>query len=186
MKKEVNLINIFSLFLYIGTILIGGGYVVLPLLQTYLVEKHGWITDDELLNFYALSQALPGLIVINISIYIGYKLKGVFGAMSAVLGVTFSAFWSIVILTSILFNPNIFSNLSYGFKCIEISVILLIFLSIKEMYPKSIKNLTSFFIFLSALILLFFKFSPIQVILISTFIGSILYLINCKENDKCI
>ena len=66
--------NIYKIFFKIGTLLLGGGYVILPLLQSELIEKRDWITDDELCEYYALSQSLPGLIAANVSIFTGFKL----------------------------------------------------------------------------------------------------------------
>lgn len=175
MNIKPSLSNIFFEFLYIGTILLGGGYVVLPIIQNELVKKHEWITEDELIDFYALSQSLSGLIAINLSIFIGYKLKGIVGAILAVLGITFSAFWSIVLLSSLLFNPNIFPYFSFSFKCIEISVIVLIYLSIKEIWKKSVNDLYSSIIYLFSIsLLLFFNISPVKLILISTIFGILL------------
>ena len=66
MEKRVSLAEIFFAFLYSGLILLGGGYIILPILQSELVEKRNWLTADELMDYYAVSQSLPGLIAINI------------------------------------------------------------------------------------------------------------------------
>ena len=76
MDKKIRLVNIFLTFLKVGIILLGGGYVILPILQSEIVEKKNWLTSEELIDYYAISQSLPGLIAINISIFVGYKVRG--------------------------------------------------------------------------------------------------------------
>ena len=69
---EKTLYQIFKTFFKVGTLLLGGGYVILPLLQSELIEKRQWIDDDELCEYYALSQSIPGLIAANLSICLLY------------------------------------------------------------------------------------------------------------------
>ena len=69
---EKTLYQIFKTFFKVGTLLLGGGYVILPILQSELIEKRNWIDDDELCEYYALSQSIPGLIAANLSIYVGF------------------------------------------------------------------------------------------------------------------
>ena len=78
---EKTLYQIFKTFFKVGTLLLGGGYVILPLLQAELVDKKKWITDDELCEFYALGQSIPGIIAANISLFVGYKLRRTMGQL---------------------------------------------------------------------------------------------------------
>ena len=66
---EKTLYNIYKTFFKVGTLLLGGGYVILPLLQSELVDKRDWIDNDELCEYTALSQSIPGLIAANLSIF---------------------------------------------------------------------------------------------------------------------
>lgn len=85
--------NIYKTFFKVGTLLLGGGYVILPLLQSELIEKRNWIDNEELCEFYALSQSIPGLIAANVSIFVGYKLKRTYGALAAISGMVTPAFF---------------------------------------------------------------------------------------------
>ncbi|HPJ14855.1 MAG TPA: chromate transporter, partial [Spirochaetota bacterium] len=69
-------IKLFFLFSKIGLFSIGGGYVMLPMMRRELVEKRGWLSDQELLDYYALSQAVPGIIATNTSTFAGFKRAG--------------------------------------------------------------------------------------------------------------
>src|SRR5699024_7914532 len=84
--------NIYKTFFKVGTLLLGGGYVILPLLQSELDDKKGWSNHDELCEYYALGQSLPGIIAANMSMFVGYKLLGQKGAVAAVTGIITPAF----------------------------------------------------------------------------------------------
>ena len=74
--KKLSLINLYFIFVRIGAILIGGGYVILPIVKNEFVDRRELIEKDDLVNFFTLSQSLPGIIAANISMFIGYKLRG--------------------------------------------------------------------------------------------------------------
>ena len=99
---EKTLYQIFKTFFKVGTLLLGGGYVILPLLQSELVDKKNWISDDELCEYYALSQSIPGIIAANTAIFTGYRLRGTLGAITATLGIVTPAFISIILVARIL------------------------------------------------------------------------------------
>ncbi len=175
--------NIYKIFFKIGTLLLGGGYVILPLLQSELIEKRDWITDDELCEYYALSQSLPGLIAANVSIFTGFKLGRYLGAVAALAGVISPAFVSIILVASVLeklvHNPFIHSI----FWGVGVGVVILLYLAVKEMFPKSIFDKFTTLIFIYALVLSVFKVSPVFVILSSIFIG-ITYRLIKPLNEK--
>jgi chromate transporter len=119
-----------------------------------------------------LSQSLPGIIAANISMFVGYKLRGKFGAIVAMIGVTFVPFWTIVLLASILgslVNNNYVQGALWG---VGIAVIALIMLTVREMWQKSNKNIYFYTIFvLTLLSLIFLKLSPIQSIILFSILG---------------
>lgn len=172
MENKVRLKDIFLSFLYSGLIMLGGGYVILPILQSELVEKRKWITSEELTDYYAISQSLPGLIAINMSILIGYKLRGKWGALAGVCGITFFAFWAIVLLASVIskFTNNVY--VQGAFWGIEIAVVVLIISAVREMWGKSVRDIETFAIYLVALVvMLFTKISPAYIIVASILFG---------------
>ncbi len=70
----------------VGVCTFGGGYAMLPILQRDVVEKKGWITEEELTDYYAVGQCTPGIIAINTATFTGYKVKGNLGGVIATLG----------------------------------------------------------------------------------------------------
>ena len=170
--KQMSLINLFLIFAKIGAILLGGGYVILPIIKNEFTEKRNLISEEEVLDYFALAQSLPGIIAANISMFIGYKLRGKFGALIAMLGIISIPFLCIICLATILntlINNQIVQSIFWG---VGISVIALILLTIREIWQNSKRDLFFYFIFISALfLLLIINLSPIQVIVIVTIIG---------------
>ena len=171
---NIKLIEIFLVFFKMGALLLGGGYVILPLIQSELVEKRKWLDNEDLINYYAISQCLPGLIAANVSIFTGYKLRGKYGAISAILGLSASPFITIILIASVLNKIMHFSIINSIFWGVGIGVIVLIILSLKEMWAKSIVDKFTFFLFLLILCMtIFLKTSPIISILTAIAIGII-------------
>ncbi len=182
MKKNIRLFNLFLIFVKIGAILLGGGYVILPIMQREFCEKQKLVNQDELVNYFALSQSLPGIVAANMTMFIGYKLRGKLGAIAAMFGVIFVPFWSIVILASILaslVNNSLIQGALWG---VGVAVIALILLTVREIWQKSDRDLFFHTIFLLSLIaLLIFKLSPINTIIIFSAVGVLIKIIRNKR-----
>ena len=181
--QKLSLLKLYLIFLKIGAILLGGGYVILPILMNEFVEKRNFITKDELVDYFALSQSMPGIIAANISMFVGYRLKGKLGAVLAMLGVITVPFVVIVSLASVLglLVENIY--LKSALWGVGIAVIALILLTTREMWQNSKKDIFFYAILLVALIcLLAYNYSPIKTILTVVPLGVLYkFLITPKE-----
>lgn len=98
----------FIIFFKIGAFTIGGGYALIAVMRREFCDKYQWISEDEMVDALAISQSLPGLISGNASAFIGYKLRGVAGAVIALLGTVLPAFLSIILIAA--FFPKIQDN----------------------------------------------------------------------------
>ena len=78
--------ELYTAFFRIGILTFGGGLTMLPLLKYELVEKRNWITEDTLLDCYAIGQCTPGIIAVNTATFVGYKRRGTVGGIVATLG----------------------------------------------------------------------------------------------------
>ena len=78
--------EILKAFFSVGIFTFGGGYAIVPVVERELINKRGWVTMDELIDYYTISQITPGLIGVNLSTFVGYKKKGVGGGILATLG----------------------------------------------------------------------------------------------------
>ena len=174
--------NIFKTFFKIGTLLLGGGYVIFPLLQSEIVEKKSWADFDEVCEYYALSQSLPGLIAANVSIFVGYKLDGQRGAIAALSGIIAPSFLAIVLIASVL-EELVKNNFIHSiFAGVGVGVIVLLILAVKEMWSKSVADKFTWLIFLFSLVMSVLKISPVLVILVS--IGAGILYKNRMQNKK--
>ena len=96
--------ELFISFARIGVLTIGGGYAMLPMMQNELVERRGWATEEEMMDYYALAQCTPGAIAVNVSTFIGYRLAGVAGGVVATLGLVFPSLVIITVIAAFLGN----------------------------------------------------------------------------------
>ena len=108
LKKRNRLLKIFLSTLYLSAFTFGGGYVIITLMKQKFVDELHWIDDDEMLDMVAIAQSSPGPIAVNGAVIIGYKLEGIAGVLSAVLGAVLPPF---VILTVISMFYSAFRNL---------------------------------------------------------------------------
>jgi chromate transporter len=98
MKSEL-----FRTFFNIGMFTLGGGYAMIPLIETEVVDKHHWVSKEEFLDLIAIAQSCPGVFAINISIFIGYKLKKTSGAVVTALGTALPSFL-IILAIAVFFH----------------------------------------------------------------------------------
>lgn len=104
----------FGIFFKIGAFTIGGGYAMVPLIENEIVTKRKWIAQEDFIDLLAISQSAPGILAVNISIFIGYKLRGIRGSIITALGTILpssSLYWrllyfSIVLKTTRLWNAS--------------------------------------------------------------------------------
>ena len=169
-----SLLKMFLSFLKIGCLLLGGGYVIVPLLRSELIEKNNWVNEEDIVNYYALGQCVPGIIAVNTTLFVGYKLRGKTGALAAFFGLLLPPFLAIIFLASILMKlaKNIIVNdIFWG---VNVAIIILLLLTVKEVWKNSIVDRFTFLIFLGILILSVFGVSPSISIILSAILG-ILY-----------
>ena len=166
MKKEkVSLWQIFAVFAKIGAFTIGGGYAMIPIIQDEL-SRRGWISDEELPDIVALSQSAPGVMAVNISIFAGYRLRGVKGSIAATLGSITPSFF-IILAIAMLFtafkdNPWVLK----AFMGIRPVVIALIAVPMLNMARKCCKAWWAWLLAVAALVLVaFLNVSPVYIIL---------------------
>ena len=105
-------LKLFLTFLKIGAFTFGGGYAMIPLIRDECL-KSGWLTEDELLNFIAISESTPGPIAINMATFVGSSQAGFWGSFLATLGVVLPSFVIILLIASLVKNLLKF-GLSYS------------------------------------------------------------------------
>lgn len=176
---------LFSSFCRIGGLTFGGGYAMLPMLQKELVDRYGWVTEEELLDYFAIGQCTPGVIAVNTATFIGYKRKGVIGGIVATLGVIFPSIVIITIIAAVLQNFADIQAVQHAFAGIRVAVCALIISAVIKLWKKSVVDWFCGGIFLASLIvMIWLKPSPIIIVLISAIVGIYIQLSKTKQEAK--
>ena len=112
------LIDLFLTFAKIGMFTFGGGYAMISLIENTCVENKKWITHDAMMTVTVIAESTPGPIAINCATYVGYKQKGIWGAVAATLGVVLPSFIILYLISSFCnqFIKTFFVNL-YLLSC---------------------------------------------------------------------
>ena len=118
--------QLFWTYLKIGTFTIGGGYAMLALIQREVVDRRGWIDEEEFLNMIALAQAAPGIIAVNSAIFIGWRIGGWKGVIGAVLGAVLPSFVIILLIAMVFSEWKELPAVEAAFKGIRPAVVALI------------------------------------------------------------
>ncbi len=147
----------------------------MPLLKSEIADKRAWADFDEICDYYALSQSLPGLVAANVSIFTGCKLNGQKGALAALAGITAPSFLAIILIASILEELIRNNIVQYIFAGVGVGVVVLLILAVKEMWARSIVDKFTRVVFLTAFLLAVFKISPVIIILGSIFAGYVYF-----------
>lgn len=169
--KKIGLLKLFWIFFKIGMVLFGGGYAILPFLKAEMADKEKICTMEEITDYYALSQCFPGLVAGNVSMFTGYKARGVFGALAAVFGVCLPAYLSIILVFSFLSVIMGYPLIQNIFEVLDIAVCVLILLTVLELWEFSVFDKFTTFIFLSALIAEIMKVSPFIIVISAGLLG---------------
>ncbi len=168
----VGYFELFWTFFKIGLFTFGGGAAMLPLLKREVVEKKHWAEDEELLDYYSIGQCTPGIIAINTATFIGYKMRGVFGAVLTTFGVVVPSVIVITLVAAVLQNFMDNKYVEAAFSGIRLVVVALILQAVSELWIKGVKGKIGVAFFVLALgLLVFFNLSPVLVILIASASG---------------
>ncbi len=183
--KQISLLKLFWIFFKIGMVLFGGGYAILPFLKSEMCDKEQICTMEEITNYYALSQCFPGLVAGNVSMFTGYKARGVAGAIAAVTGVCLPAYLSIVLIFSFLSVITHYPIVQSIFSVLDIAVCVLIFLTILELWGFSVYDKFSAFVFVLALCAAIFNVSPFIIVISAGLLGLFRHFAFPKKDAPC-
>lgn len=164
--------RLFLTFFKIGSFTFGGGYAMLPVIQRDIVDTKGWMTHDEFLDMLAIAQSSPGPVAVNSSVFIGFKLGGLLGALAAVLGTTLPSFIIIILMAIFLSSQDQKAVLQNFFKGVRPAVAALILGAGLKMARKSIKDKPDYVVGIIALLLLVvLEVHPIFLIITGAILG---------------
>lgn len=166
------LFKLFLVFAKIGAFTLGGGYAMVPIIQSEVVDKRKWIEKDEFIDILAVSQSTPGALAVNMSTFIGFKLRGIIGAAFATLGCVLPSFVSIILI-AVFFKAIMGEKIvQQAFMGIRPAVAALITFSVYKIGKSSKIKLWWYTVTVLAFVSnLFLKQDPILIIVSSGLIG---------------
>lgn len=183
--KRISLLKLFWIFFKIGLVLFGGGYAILPFLKSEMCDKEKICTMEEITDYYALSQCFPGLVAGNVSMFTGYKARGVAGAIAAVTGVCLPAYLSIVLIFSFLSVITHYPIVQSIFSVLDIAVCVLIFLTILELWNFSVYDKFTTLIFILAVSAALLNVSPFIIVISAGLLGLFRHFAFPKKAAPC-
>ena len=167
--------DLYITFAKIGACTFGGGYAMLPMLQKEVVEQRGWVTEDELMDYYAIGQCTPGIIAVNTATFIGQKRKGIAGGIMATLGMVFPSLVIISILAGLITNFSDLAWVQNAFAGIQVCVCVLIFNAVVKLLKKSVIDKRTCVIFLLVMACgTLLSLSPVWFVLLAALAGIVL------------
>ena len=165
----------FAIFFKLGAFTLGGGYAMVPLIENEIVNKRHWLAKEDFIDLLAIAQSSPGILAVNISIFIGYRLRGWRGSLVTAFGTILPSF--LIILSIALFFHTFKENpvVERIFKGIRPGVVALIAAPTFSMAKSAkITRTTVWIPVVSALLIWLLGFSPIWII-IAAGVGGFLY-----------
>ena len=176
------LLDLFLTFARIGGLTFGGGYAMLPMLQREVVERRGWATEEELMDYYAIGQCTPGIIAVNTATFIGNKNRGVIGGIAATLGVVFPSIVIITVIAAFISNFSELQVVKDAFAGIRVCVFVLILNAVIKLGKASVKDAVTLGICLAVLLgSVLLDLSPIVFVVIAALAGIVAKVLLAKE-----
>ena len=175
------LFELFLAFARVGVMTFGGGYAMIPILEREIVDRHGWASEEELMDYYAVGQCTPGVIAVNTATFIGYKVAGTIGGIVATLGVVFPSVVIITVIAGILTSFADVPAVKSAFAGIRVCVCVLIFNAVLKLWKKAVVDKASLILFLGVFLLsVFFDISPIVFVVFCAVAGILLTRMGVK------
>ena len=179
-------LQLFWTYLKIGTFTIGGGYVMLSMIEREVVERKGWIDRDEFMNMIALAQAAPGLIAVNSAIFIGWRIGGWRGVIATVLGAVLPSFLIILAIAMLFQDYKDYPAVEAIFKGIRPAVVALIAAPLCRMAKNAKITWTTALIPIAGALLIWLAgLSPIWIIFV-TVLATLLYTYLKEKHNKIV
>lgn len=159
-------IKSFSIFFKIGIFTIGGGYAMIPLIESEIVDKHKWLEKKDFIDLMAIAQSTPGVFAVNMAIFIGYKMRGFKGSIVTTLGTVLPSFFIILAIALFFQQFKEYQMVENMFKGIRPAVVALIAAPTFNVAKSSnINRYTIWIPIISTLLIWLLGISPIYIII---------------------
>ncbi len=175
--------QLFISFLKIGAFTFGGGYAMVPLIEREVIDKKGWVRREDFLDLLTLAQSAPGPIALNTAVFVGYRISGLRGALSALMGIVLPSFT--IILLVALFFADIRDNVvvDAAFKAMRPAVVALIVAPIVGL-AKGMNHWLWIVAGVTALLIWYFGVSPVYVLVAGAAAGLLWTIYTIERGGK--
>jgi chromate transporter len=178
-------IEIFVAFLKLGVLTFGGGYAMVPVVERELIKKKGWTDMDEVMNYYTIAQITPGIIAVNLSTFIGYKLRGPLGGLIATLGIILPGVSFITVIAICLTSFADIPVVQHAFTGIRVAVCALIVDTVIKLVRGVFKNKKAVAMYIVAFALsAVWSVSPMLLVIASGLLGLLFFRSAPKGDGK--
>lgn len=140
MKKTCTYIDLFSVFFLIGSVTFGGGLAMLPMLERELVQRRKWLTAGELIDYFAIGQSTPGIIAVNVATFVGFRQKGIPGALVSTFGIVLP---SLIIICAIAGLLGVFADqpqIQKALRGINVVVAVLLIFAVARVAKRALRD----------------------------------------------
>lgn len=164
---------------------VGGGYVIIPLMQKKFVEGYKWLSEEEMLNYVAIGQSAPGVIAVNVSILVGFGIAGALGALCTILGTVLPPMVIIMIISYFYeaFKDNaLFKAIMLGLSCAVAAIIVdaVVSMAVNIIKQKDVFSVVIMFASLTAAVV--FNVNVIVILIICIALGVLLTLFKGRKS----
>ena len=181
MKKIVDLAWV---FFWISTVTLGGGMAMLPLMDREFVERRKYLSEQEMVDIVAVMQSLPGLIAVNMAVLIGYRVKGVVGALVAAFASVLSPFVIIAVIASGLSSLSDSPTLDHIFLGVRAGCAALILMSLVKLVQKVMEGPLAWSLGVIAFVSSVVLSIDITYVILFGFLVGVAHIAICSRKEK--
>jgi chromate transporter len=167
-----SLFKLFTTFFRIGLFTFGGGYAMIPLIERDVVERNRWVKKEEFVDLLAVAQSAPGVFAVNMAVFVGYKLRGVPGALAAAFGCVLPSVM-IILLIALFFRQfrhiEVVNNVFKGIRPVVVALIAVPVFNVAK--SAKVGWSTVWVPVLAAFLIVAMGVSPVYIILIAGIAG---------------
>ncbi|MBR2333802.1 MAG: chromate transporter [Clostridia bacterium] len=193
-EKLKSMLKLFAIFFKIGLFSFGGGYAMFTMIEREVVEKHKFLTHDELMDVFAIAESTPGAVAINVATFVGTRVAGIFGGIFATFGLMLPSMIIIMALSYIIDLVRDNKWVGYLFKGIRAGVLVLIAKAVLSFFRNMRKDWFDFVLLIPSFLIAFLTDVSVIYIILGTIVICILALViknainkkKAKENGETI
>jgi len=169
-------LDILWTFFKIGASTFGGGYAMLPVLERELIKKKGWLSMEEVMDYYTIAQITPGVIAVNVSTFVGHKRKGALGGFLATAAFIAPGVFLMLLISLFIREFDQYAGVQHAFGGIRIAVGALVLDTVVKLFKGLFRDIRGIIIFAAAFALsAVISASPVWIVTGAGLAGFLLY-----------